>query len=187
MLVALVQVALHGWLLRGRRSARWHVQNTRAHQAAAPVLTRGPRSCRACSQVAPAVDEGTVKELEAMGFSRNKAVRAVYHSGGGGCEPAVNWLMEHEQDADVDQPLLVTQVGTCRPVPSVHSASRREVRPQVQEMRRSLIALQSAAAVKRVVSHQDVGHPPRARAVKGPCALSGTCQGYLRLPAPLKV
>jgi len=32
-------------------------------------------------QVEPTVDEATVKELEAMGFSRNKAVRAAYHSG----------------------------------------------------------------------------------------------------------
>ena len=51
-----------------------------------------------------------MKELEGMGFSHNKAVRAVYHSGGGGSESAVHWLMEHEQDADIEQPLLVTKV-----------------------------------------------------------------------------
>ena len=57
-----------------------------------------------------------MKELMAMGFSENKAVRAAYFSGGGGVEPAVQWVVEHENAPDLDQPLLVTQVcmgGGC--------------------------------------------------------------------------
>eukprot|EP00197_Chlamydomonas_leiostraca_P003967 CAMPEP_0202869798 /NCGR_PEP_ID=MMETSP1391-20130828/13304_1 /ASSEMBLY_ACC=CAM_ASM_000867 /TAXON_ID=1034604 /ORGANISM="Chlamydomonas leiostraca, Strain SAG 11-49" /LENGTH=316 /DNA_ID=CAMNT_0049550181 /DNA_START=6 /DNA_END=956 /DNA_ORIENTATION=- len=61
--------------------------------------------------VEPAVDADIVKELEGMGFGHNRAVRAVYHSGGGGAEAAVQWLMDHEGDADIDAPLLVTQAS----------------------------------------------------------------------------
>ncbi|KAF5841687.1 hypothetical protein DUNSADRAFT_11894 [Dunaliella salina] len=75
------------------------------------VGAEGSASTSGQEMVAPAVDEGIVKELEAMGFSHNKAVRAVYHSGGGGSESAVNWLMEHEQDPDIDQPLMVTKAS----------------------------------------------------------------------------
>lgn len=32
-------------------------------------------------------------------------------AGDKGPEAAVNWLMEHEKDADIDQPMLVTMVG----------------------------------------------------------------------------
>eukprot|EP00983_Pelagomonas_calceolata_P003148 103241-Pelagomonas_calceolata.AAC.1 len=93
--------------------------NVRMCKRAAPAVDVGTCKRKGANvnvrtQVAPAVDEGIVKELEAMGFSHNKAVRAVYHSGGGGSESAVNWLMEHEQDPDIDQPLLVTKVGVLK-------------------------------------------------------------------------
>lgn len=59
----------------------------------------------------PVVDEAMLKELEAMGFSVNKATRALHFSGNSTVEGAVNWLMEHEGDADLDEPLLVPKVG----------------------------------------------------------------------------
>lgn len=46
-----------------------------------------------------------------MGFSVNKATRALHFSGNSTVEGAVNWLMEHEGDADLDEPLLVPKVG----------------------------------------------------------------------------
>ncbi len=49
-------------------------------------------------------------ELEAMGFSRNRAVRALHGTGTDSVEQAVNWLVEHGDDADVDTPLLVPKV-----------------------------------------------------------------------------
>ena len=49
-------------------------------------------------------------ELEAMGFSRNKAVRALHGTGTDSVEQAVNWLVDHGDDADVDTPLLVPKV-----------------------------------------------------------------------------
>lgn len=38
---------------------------------------------------------------------RCRAVRALHFSGAPGVEGAVAWIMEHEGDADLDDPLLV--------------------------------------------------------------------------------
>ncbi|OMO95848.1 hypothetical protein COLO4_15646 [Corchorus olitorius] len=46
-------------------------------------------------------------ELEALGFPRARAVRALHHSGNTTLEAAVNWLIDHENDADIDQMPLV--------------------------------------------------------------------------------
>ena len=44
-----------------------------------------------------------------MGFSRNKAVRALYNTGCDTIENAINWIMDHQDDMDVDEPLLVAK------------------------------------------------------------------------------
>ena len=48
-----------------------------------------------------------VGQLQGMGFSRNKAVRAAHATGTESVEQAVNWIVEHAEDADVDTPLLL--------------------------------------------------------------------------------
>jgi len=53
------------------------------------------------------VDESLVEQLLQMGFQRNRAVRAVYNSGGESIDAAVAWLGDHDEDADIDTPLLV--------------------------------------------------------------------------------
>lgn len=62
-------------------------------------------------QVEPPVSAELVAQLEAMGFSRNKAVRALHATGTDSMEQAVNWIVEHGEDADVDTPLLLPKVG----------------------------------------------------------------------------
>lgn len=46
-----------------------------------------------------------VEQLEGMGFSRNKAVRALHATGTDSVEQAVNWIVEHGEDAGADTPL----------------------------------------------------------------------------------
>ena len=53
------------------------------------------------------VDENLLKELEEMGFGRNRGTRAIHFTGTNTIEQAVNWIVEHEADADIDEPLLV--------------------------------------------------------------------------------
>lgn len=58
--------------------------------------------------VEPEVDPQHVQQLVDMGFSRNKAVRSLHFSGGGGVESALEWISSHEQDPEnSDEPLLV--------------------------------------------------------------------------------
>ncbi|KAI5606647.1 UBX domain-containing protein 1 [Silurus asotus] len=48
----------------------------------------------------------TLESLLEMGFSRNRAEKAVAHTGNQGIERAMDWLMEHENDPDIDEPYV---------------------------------------------------------------------------------
>ncbi|CAN1334447.1 UBX domain-containing protein 1 [Linum perenne] len=57
--------------------------------------------------VAPEVDTKLLEELEGMGFPKARATRALHFSGNGSVEAAVNWVVEHENDPDIDEMPLV--------------------------------------------------------------------------------
>ncbi|KAJ3587604.1 hypothetical protein NHX12_011201 [Muraenolepis orangiensis] len=48
----------------------------------------------------------TLESLLEMGFGRNRAERAVANTGNQGIERAMDWLMEHEGDPDIDEPYV---------------------------------------------------------------------------------
>ncbi|PUU84289.1 hypothetical protein B9Z19DRAFT_279086 [Tuber borchii] len=50
-------------------------------------------------------DEGIVSQLEAMGFPRMRAEKALYHTGNKDPEAAMNWLFAHMDDPDIDAPI----------------------------------------------------------------------------------
>ena len=80
--------------------------------------------------VEPEVDAATVSELVAMGFGRNRAVRAAHFTGTTSVEQAVNWIVEHETDADVDAPLLLPKAP-----PPKQKLSKEEARAKAEELR----------------------------------------------------
>lgn len=53
------------------------------------------------------IDEATVAQLVDMGFPIEGCKKAVYHTGNTGVEPAMNWVMEHMEDADFGLPFEV--------------------------------------------------------------------------------
>ncbi|CAN9507135.1 unnamed protein product [Ophioblennius macclurei] len=53
----------------------------------------------------------TLESLMEMGFDRNRAAKAVANTGNRRIEEAVDWLMEHENDSDIDEP-FVPPVGS---------------------------------------------------------------------------
>jgi len=55
--------------------------------------------------VDPPCNEELLKDLKEMGFSENRSRRAVVLSGGTTIETAIGWIEEHENDADIDEPL----------------------------------------------------------------------------------
>lgn len=48
----------------------------------------------------------TLESLLEMGFERNRAEKAVAKTGNQGIEQAMDWLMEHENDPDIDEPYV---------------------------------------------------------------------------------
>ncbi|XP_062192049.1 uncharacterized protein LOC133895615 isoform X2 [Phragmites australis] len=61
---------------------------------------------------APQVNKKMLGELEVMGFPTVRSIRALHYSGNSNLESAVNWLLEHESDPDIDQlPLVAREIS----------------------------------------------------------------------------
>ncbi|XP_020206127.1 UBX domain-containing protein 1 [Cajanus cajan] len=83
--------------------------------------------------VVPEVDKKLLEELETMGFSTARATRALHYSGNAGLEAAVSWIVEHENDPDIDQMPLVpanTKIEAAKP-----SLTPEELKAKQQELR----------------------------------------------------
>ncbi|XP_010484327.1 PREDICTED: chromatin assembly factor 1 subunit A-B [Camelina sativa] len=83
--------------------------------------------------IVPDVDKNILEELEAMGFPKARATRALHYSGNASLEAAVNWVVEHENDPDVDEMPKVpanSNVGPAKP-----ALTPEEVKLKAQELR----------------------------------------------------
>jgi ubiquitin carboxyl-terminal hydrolase 5/13 len=60
----------------------------------------------------PQLDMTAVAALEGMGFPRVRAERAVFETAGRGPEAAMEWLLMHSEDADIDKPLSEVTGGS---------------------------------------------------------------------------
>lgn len=83
--------------------------------------------------VVPEVDVKLLEELEAMGFPKARATRALHFSGNASLEAAVNWVVEHENDSDIDvMPMVPASAKVEAPKPSL---TPEEVKIKAQELR----------------------------------------------------
>ncbi|XWS35147.1 hypothetical protein CRYUN_Cryun21dG0101000 [Craigia yunnanensis] len=83
--------------------------------------------------VVPDVDKKLLEELEAMGFPTTRATRALHFSGNTSIEAAVNWVIEHEADPDIDQmPMVPVNEKVEAPKPSL---TPEEMKLKAQELR----------------------------------------------------
>ncbi|CAN6890314.1 unnamed protein product [Brassica oleracea] len=83
--------------------------------------------------VVPDVDKNILEELEAMGFPKARATRALHYSGNASLEAAVNWVVEHENDPDVDEmPKVPANSNAGPPKPAL---TPEEVKIKAQELR----------------------------------------------------
>ncbi|XP_027337098.1 UBX domain-containing protein 1-like [Abrus precatorius] len=55
----------------------------------------------------PKVNEKLLEDLEEMGFPQARAIRALYYSGNTSLEDAINWMIDHWNDNDIDEMPLV--------------------------------------------------------------------------------
>ncbi|XWS09159.1 hypothetical protein CRYUN_Cryun40dG0062400 [Craigia yunnanensis] len=84
--------------------------------------------------VVPEVDKKLLEELEAMGFPTARATRALHFSGNTSLESAVNWVVEHEADPDIDQmPMVPVNKNSEVPKPSL---TPEEMKLKAQELRK---------------------------------------------------
>ncbi|CAL5337177.1 unnamed protein product [Camellia sinensis] len=90
-------------------------------------------SCQPQEMVVPEVDQKLLEELEGMGFPKARAIRALHYSGNTSLEAAVNWVVEHENDADIDElPKVPVNTKSEAAQPSL---TPEEMKIKAQELR----------------------------------------------------
>ncbi|XP_019076411.1 uncharacterized protein LOC100264566 isoform X3 [Vitis vinifera] len=81
----------------------------------------------------PEVNKEFLGELEAMGFPVARATRALHFSGNDSLAAAVSWIIDHENDPDIDQmPSITVDIGIESPKPFQIS---EEMKKKAQELR----------------------------------------------------
>ncbi|XP_068639215.1 uncharacterized protein [Aristolochia californica] len=81
----------------------------------------------------PEVDKKLLEELESMGFATAKATRALHYSGNSSVEDAVNWVVDHENDSDIDEmPRVLVEIKIESGKPSL---TPEQVKIKAQELR----------------------------------------------------
>ncbi|GAY40088.1 hypothetical protein CUMW_049330 [Citrus unshiu] len=89
--------------------------------------------CRPITTTVLEVDKKLLKELEGFGFPLARAARALHYSGNGSLEDAINWIVDHENDAEDDEmPLIAVNIEIESPQPD---HMMEEVEKKVQEKR----------------------------------------------------
>jgi ubiquitin carboxyl-terminal hydrolase 5/13 len=70
-------------------------------------------------QAGPAADEAIVSQLTDIGFPRVRCEKAAIQTLNTGVEEAMNWLLEHMDDPDIDDPIVAsesTEASSAAPV-----------------------------------------------------------------------
>ncbi|KAF3783444.1 UBX domain-containing protein 1-A [Nymphaea thermarum] len=106
----------------------------KAPEAADSAGVSDPGNTESQEMVVPDVDKKLLEELEFMGFSTARATRALHFSGNGGIEAAINWVVEHENDEDIDQMPLVP-VSTAKAELAKPALTPEEVKAKAKELR----------------------------------------------------
>lgn len=106
------------------------VPKVAAESADAPDVTT---SDQAEEMIVPEVNKELLQELEVMGFPTARATRALHFSGNASVEAAVNWVVEHEDDPEIDQMPLVP-VNTKAEAPKL-SLTPEEMKLKAQELK----------------------------------------------------
>ncbi|KDP26369.1 hypothetical protein JCGZ_17527 [Jatropha curcas] len=80
------------------------------------------------------VNKQLLGEIEDMGFPRARAAKALHYSGNTSLEAAINWIIDHDNDPDIDQlpPLIAVNIDIESPQPS---QTNEETQNKVQELR----------------------------------------------------
>ncbi|XP_074306928.1 uncharacterized protein LOC141642134 [Silene latifolia] len=104
---------------------------------AAPMDVDASGSGASEEMVVPEVDKKLVEELEGMGFSTARSTRALHYSGNASLEAAVNWIVEHENDPDIDEmPMVPASAKNEPPKPSLTEEEKKQKFLELRERAR---------------------------------------------------
>ena len=70
-----------------------------------------PEDATAAAATAFTPNEAAIGQLEAMGFPRVRCEKALHATGNTDTEAAMNWLIAHMEDADIDTPIALGPIG----------------------------------------------------------------------------
>lgn len=82
----------------------------------------------------PEVDKKMLSELESMGFPTVRATRALFYLGNCNLEDAINWIIEHDHNPDIDQMPQVVNIEIESVEPSL-LPQELKIKAQELEMR----------------------------------------------------
>ncbi|KAL5728042.1 hypothetical protein ACHQM5_001167 [Ranunculus cassubicifolius] len=82
--------------------------------------------------VVPEVDGKLVEEIGAMGFTGPRVTRALHYTGNSSVQSAINWIMEHENDMDIDELPIVP--ANAKPKPPYLALTEEEIKIKAQEL-----------------------------------------------------
>jgi len=140
-----------------------------ASSEAAPAASGAPSTSAAAAPPAandPALvknlNSGFLSSLTEMGFSRLRCEKALILTGNKGVDQALNWLMQHENDADIDEPLAV--VGSTAASAGGHTASAAELDDMDDDARAIYEEAQRKKLQQRGVSYSGGANEPSAGA-----------------------
>jgi ubiquitin carboxyl-terminal hydrolase 5/13 len=108
----------------------------------------------------PQFNPDFLNQLMGMGFPENRCKKALLKTGNSGAEPAMNWLFEHMDDPDIDDPIAVSGTGT-----SVSDAELAPLMDMGFTRNQALRAMKETnnnmeRAVDWLFSHPEVGDDP---------------------------
>ncbi|KAH9298925.1 hypothetical protein KI387_030607, partial [Taxus chinensis] len=83
--------------------------------------------------VVPEVNKELLAELESMGFPTARATRALHFSGNTSIESAINWVVEHETDPDIDELPMVS--ASVKDEVAKATLTPEEIKARAQELR----------------------------------------------------
>ncbi|KAF1883976.1 hypothetical protein Lal_00012936 [Lupinus albus] len=101
------------------------------------------------------VNEKLLKELESMGIQQAHAIPALYYSGNTSAEKAINWLIYHDSDADIDEKPLVDIDIPIESIESFHITE--EMRITAQKLRGKMCKRKEKEEKKMEKEREKVG------------------------------
>jgi ubiquitin carboxyl-terminal hydrolase 5/13 len=110
----------------------------------------------------PQIDADSLNQLLGMGFPENRCKKALLKTGNSGAESAMNWLFEHMDDPDIDEPIAgndaMANLSDAELVPLMEMGfTRNQALRAMKETNNNM-----ERAVDWLFSHPEIGDEPVA-------------------------